>query len=76
MAFQMNASGTFQEGHLYIYIFIHIYIITTFGFPIFQSLETKQKLLKSGKEPKFPQNLCPISLLSTTGKLLRKSFKN
>jgi hypothetical protein len=29
-------------------------------------------LLKPGKEPKFPQNLCPISLLSTTGKLLGK----
>jgi hypothetical protein len=27
---------------------------------------------KPGKDPKFPQNLCPISLLSTTGKLFEK----
>jgi hypothetical protein len=26
-------------------------------------------LPKPGKDPKFPQNLCPISLLSTTGKV-------
>jgi hypothetical protein len=29
-------------------------------------------LLKSGKNPKFPQHLRPISLLSTTGKLFQK----
>jgi len=29
-------------------------------------------LPKPGKEPKFPQNLSPISLLSTTGKLFEK----
>jgi hypothetical protein len=29
-------------------------------------------LPKPGKYPKFPQNLCPISLLSTTGKLFEK----
>jgi hypothetical protein len=29
-------------------------------------------LPKPGKDPKFPQNLCPISLLSTTGKLFEK----
>jgi hypothetical protein len=29
-------------------------------------------LSKPGKDPKFPQNLCTISLLSTTGKLFKK----
>jgi hypothetical protein len=29
-------------------------------------------LPKPGKDPKFPQNLCPISLLSTRGKLFEK----
>jgi hypothetical protein len=29
-------------------------------------------LLKPGKDPKFTQNLCPISLLSTAGKLFEK----
>jgi hypothetical protein len=29
-------------------------------------------LPKPGKDPKFPQNLCPISILSTTGKLFEK----
>jgi hypothetical protein len=29
-------------------------------------------LTKPGKDPKFPQNLRPISLLSSTGKVLEK----
>jgi hypothetical protein len=29
-------------------------------------------LPKTGKDPKFPQNLSPISLLPTTGKLFEK----
>jgi hypothetical protein len=29
-------------------------------------------LPKTGKDPKFPENFCPISLLSTTGKLFEK----
>jgi hypothetical protein len=39
--------------------------------------ETKVKTLpKAGKDPKFPQNLCSISLLSTTGKLFLKVILN
>jgi hypothetical protein len=40
MAFQMNASGTFQEGHWYTW---HIYLIIDSGCPVFQSLGRKQK---------------------------------
>jgi hypothetical protein len=29
-------------------------------------------LPKPGKDPKFPQNLCPISLLPSTGKVFEK----
>jgi hypothetical protein len=41
--------------------------------PFSKTLETKLKLLpKTGKDPKFPQHLCSVSLLSTTGKLFEK----
>jgi hypothetical protein len=33
-------------------------------------------LLKPSKDPKFPQNLCPISLLSTTENFSKNSFSN
>jgi hypothetical protein len=39
MIFQTNALGTFQEDHWYI---CHVYLITAFGCPIFQSLGRKQ----------------------------------
>jgi hypothetical protein len=29
---------------------------------------------KPGKDPKFPQTLCPISILTTTGKLFEKAI--
>jgi hypothetical protein len=43
MVFQMNALDIFQEHHWYIR---HIYLITAFGFPIFQALEGSKGTLK------------------------------
>jgi hypothetical protein len=71
MVFRTNALGIFQEDHWYIW---RIYLITAFDCPIFQRLGRKQNitLRKPVKDPKFPQDLRPIILLSTTGKLFEK----
>jgi hypothetical protein len=45
-------------------------------FPKSQKKAKVIALPKPGKDPKFPQNLCPISLLSTTGKLFEKVILN
>jgi hypothetical protein len=71
MGFQMNASGTFQED---------LGISNTFDKSL-HSADTLSDVLegrkvitlpKPVKDPKFPQNLGPNSLLSTTGKLFEK----
>jgi hypothetical protein len=62
-AFQTNASDTFLEDSGLIN-----HCIRLSHFP-------KAKVValpKSGKDPKFPQNLRPISLLSSTGKVFEK----
>jgi hypothetical protein len=43
------------------------------AFPFFRALEERKiMLLKPCKDPQFHHNLCPIILLSTTGKLFEK----
>jgi hypothetical protein len=54
----------------FINFILFIYLITSFSCPIFEILGRRQKL--SHKNPKFPQNLRPINLLSTKGKLFEK----
>jgi hypothetical protein len=67
----MNALGTFHKGHLFI---LHSYLISAFDcrFYILEGSKTNLTLFNPGKGPKFPQNLRPIRLLSTTGKLCEK----
>jgi hypothetical protein len=71
MAFQINASGTFQ-GDL-AHLFNHY--IRLSHVPKSRKETKVITLPKPGKDPKFPQNICPINLLSTTGKLFEKVLK-
>jgi hypothetical protein len=70
MAFQTNVSGTFHEGHWYT-LFICIQLS---HFPVSWKEAKAITVPKPGKDSKFPQNLRPISLLSTTGKLFEKAI--
>jgi hypothetical protein len=74
MVFQTNASGTFQKGP---WLISHIYITTAFGchFPSTWKEAEVITLLKPGKDPKFPQNLRPVSILSTMDKLFVKAIQ-
>jgi hypothetical protein len=47
------------------------------AFPFSKALEEANviTLPKTGKDPKFPQDLRPISILSTTSKLFEKVIK-
>jgi hypothetical protein len=75
MAFQINASGTFQDGHWYT---CHICLITAFGCSFRRSWKEAKiiTLPKSGNDPKFPQKLRPNSILPATGKLFEKVIHN
>jgi hypothetical protein len=72
MASQTNASGIFQEDHWYT---LCTYLTTVLGCHVFKSLGRKQTLPKLDKDKTFPQNLRPINLLSTTGKLFEGILK-
>jgi hypothetical protein len=52
MVFQTNASGTFQDSHLYT---SHVYLIPAFGYHIFQSFGRTQNiaLLKTRQGPQI-----------------------
>jgi hypothetical protein len=67
---QTNASGIFQD-HWYIWhLFNHCLLLSNF-----RKTSKEEKVItlpKPGKDPEFHQNLRPLSLLSTTGKLFEK----
>jgi hypothetical protein len=71
MAFEVNASGTFQGDH---WLFNHCFRLS--HFPKSMKKAKFITLPKPGKDPTFPQNLRPISLLSTTGQLFEKVVLN
>jgi hypothetical protein len=71
MAFQINASGTFQDD-LWSTWHLFNHCLRLAHFP--QSWKEAKIITvpKTDKDPKFPQNLWLISLLPTTGKLFEK----
>jgi hypothetical protein len=73
MAFQMNALSKTTIGTL-VTLFNHCLPLSHFS----KSWKEAKvmTLSKPSKDPRFPQNLGPISLLSTTGKLLKKVIHN
>jgi hypothetical protein len=56
------------------HLFNHFFRVSHFPNPWKEA--TVRTLPKPGRDPKFPQNLRPISLLSTAEKLFEKSFNN
>jgi hypothetical protein len=52
------------------HLFNHCFQLSHFPAPWKEAKNTS--LPKPGNDPKFPQNVCPVSLLSTTGKLFGK----
>jgi hypothetical protein len=74
MAFQTNASDTFQEDHWPLVHLTHLinHCIRLSHFPTLWKEAKVVALPKPGKGPKFPQNFRPISLLPSTGKVFEK----
>jgi hypothetical protein len=59
--------GDHPGGKMCATMYMKVYVTQTT--PVFEGIESHD-LTKTGKEPKFPQNLGPISLLFTNDKLL------